>query len=1064
MITPIMPKRISARLVPKLAVVPMIVMALFSFGLLAQTITGTVSDGETGDPLPGVTVVVKNTTNGALTDFEGKYRLEISSPEDVIAFSFLGYESQEVAVGSQRTIDVTLNFVGLATDEVVITALGVKKSTKALGYSVTEVDGGELTEARESNVVKSLAGKVAGVQVTGPSSGPAGSSRVIIRGNSSLGGNNQPLYVVDGVPIDNSSFGQAGMWGGTDLGDGISSINPDDIETISVLKGPSATALYGTRAQNGVILITTKRGNNRQGIGVEINSNMVFENPLTFYDGMQQIYGSGTRGAAPISQEEALQTARSSWGAKMEGQSVIQFDGENRPYEAHPDNMNVVFGTGTTLTNTVALTSGNENATLRLSVSDLRNKGMFENQNLNRNTYTLRSTGKMGKKLSTDVKVNYIHEDVDNRPGLSDTPFNPGHLGQVASSVDFNAIKATAEAAKEGMHIPYNTSQFRSNPYYGVYDQFNGDVKDRIIGFISARYEFTDWLSLQLRGGSDFYRTRRTTWDGEETPYLNRPGRMGETTYNVREDNRDFLFMLNKNIGSDISVQATFGGNQLYRRFESLSQSGTEFIVPGLRSIRNLKFQNQGYGFNEKKINSLYGSAQVGYKDYIFLDLTARNDWSSTLPEAERSYFYPSASLSFAFSDAFNLSNDVFNFGKVRLSYAQVGGDTDPYQLLLTYSIVGQPHLGNPQGQIAQGRIPLADLKPTNTISYEAGVDLRFFQNKLGLDVAYYKMNTKNQILNTNISPTSGYGSVTVNAGELQNEGVEVLLTTNPVSLDNGFRWDLGINFARNRNTVVALDDEGKLSALRLGESRQRNTFVEARVGQPYGSIVGYAYARDAQGRVIHDVDGLPLAADTLSVLGTGVPDFTGGITNTFSFKGFTLSALIDIRWGGSIHSKTNLDAYAGGQHLNTLEGRESWAQSEAERIAAGVDPADWTPTGGIVGEGVTESGEVNSVYADPQLYFGRIASRVSEEFIYSADMIKLRQATFSYTIPRGVTQRTPFQGITVSVVGRNLAFLHKKIPNIDPESNYSNGNAQGLEYATLPTSRSVGVNLNLKF
>jgi len=1031
----------------KTFVTMMVMCLLICASVMAQrTVTGTVTNTDTGDPLAGVTVQLKGTTTGALTDVEGSYSVIVEGDNAVLVFSFIGFAQKEVEVGNQATVNVALVETGVELDAVVMTALGVSRDKKAIGYSVTEVDGEEFTEARETNVVKSLAGKVAGVSVSAPAAGPAGSSRVIIRGNANLAGNNQPLYVVDGVPIDNTTLGTAGMWGGVDRGDGISSINPDDIETISVLKGPSASALYGSRGQNGVILITTKTGKNRRGIGVEVNSNFVLEDAVTFYDSddRQFVYGQGTQGQVPDNEEAALAT-RSAWGAVMDGQPVLQFNGETRPYVPHRDNMDKVFRTGNTLTNTLSLNGGNENATFRLSASDLRNEGIFEGIELRRNTFTARGTSKLGEKLSVDVKVNYINEKATNRPTLSDTPHNPGHVQEVASSVDLDLLQPFID--ENGDYIPYTNSQFRVNPFFGTQLQFNEDIRDRIIAFASAKYDFTSWLSLQLRGGTDFYTTRQTDWDDERTPHLNRPGRMNEREWRVREDNFDFLFLINESFG-DFSINANVGGNRLYRSFELLTLSGNEFIIPGLRTVKNTVVQNTGYGFNERKINSLYGSAQIGYRDYLFLDVTGRNDWSSTLPDENNSYFYPSASLSFAFTDAFDIDPDVLSFGKVRLSYAEVGGDTDPYQLALTYSIVGLPHLGNPQGQIAQGQIPQANLRPTDTRSYEAGLDLRFFGNRLGLDITYYNQSTTDQILSTDISSTSGFGSVVVNAGEITNEGVEVLLTGSPITTESGFRWDMSLNFARNRNEVIALDDAGQLESLRLEESRARNAFVEARLGQPYGAIVGRAYARDDNGNIIHDADGLPLADNELQLLGVGVPDWTAGFNNTFTFKGISIGALLDLRWGGQIHSNTNRFLYAAGHHINTLEGREEF----------------YAGTGGIVGEGVTESGEVNTVVADPEQYFGRIATEIAEEFVYDADFIKLRQATISYNIPREWLGNTPFQALSVSIVGRNLALLYSDIPNVDPESTYSNGNGQGLEYSSFPQSRSFGFNVNVRF
>ncbi|WP_235297082.1 SusC/RagA family TonB-linked outer membrane protein [Portibacter marinus] len=1029
-------------------------MVLFSFVFMQaqQTVTGTVT-GTDGFPLIGANVTEKGTTNGTVTDLDGNFSLQVQDGATIVV-SLIGFEAAEYSVAGQTNFDITLE-EGVALDEVVVTALGITRDKKALGYSVTEVDGGDFTEARENNVINSLAGKVAGVNVTSAATGPGGSSRVIIRGNTALdpNANNQPLYVVDGVPINNDNLGSAGMWGGTDLGDGISNINPDDIETMTVLKGASATALYGSRGQNGVILITTKKGSKRKGLGVEYNGNFVAETPLDYYTDRQFQYGSGSNGQIAETQDQALAWTRSSWGRRMEGQQVIQFDGSTAPYSSNRDNFQSIYNSGGTFTNTVAFNAGADNVSFRASMSDMRSNGLFENVSLDRNTVTARGNANLGDKITVDVKANYINQRAKNRPALSDTPHNPGHLTALASSVDVDLLRNYI--GENGEYIPYSTSAFRVNPYWGVYNQFNGDTRDRLIGHVSATYHIIDGLSLQAKYGTDWSTTRRQTWDGIGTPHLSGPGRINEAEWRIREQNPRILLNFDRDINSNFSLNLNVGGEQWIRDFERLSQNGNDFIIPGLRTIGNTKNQSLGYGFSGKQVNSLFGAASIGYKGFLYLDLTARNDWSSTLPSDNRSYFYPSVSTSLILSDVVDIDPNIISFAKLRASFAEVGGDTDPYRLALTYGINGQPVDGNPKGSIAQGQIPNQNLKPTSTNSYEFGGDFRFINNRVGLDVAYYNTITSNQIIAVGISPTSGYGSVVVNAGEIRNSGVELLLNADVISNYKGLRWNSSFNFARNYNEVSALDEEGKLNAIRLGTSRQRNTFIEARLGQPYGSIVGYAWARDDSGEKIHDENGLPVASDTLSILGNGIPDWTGGWTNTFSFKGFSLSTLIDIRWGGEIHSMTNLAGYSSGTHVNTLEGREGWIASEDARIAAGVEPADWTPTGGL---------ERNGVFVNPETYFGRIASDISEEFIYSADQIRLRQMTFTYTVGREVMDRIPFTGLSISLVGRNLGFIHKKIPNVDPESNYNNGNAQGLEYSSIPVTRSFGLNVNAKF
>ncbi len=1042
----------------------LLLLCISHLGVMAQqTVQGVVTD-EQSEPLIGVNIIEVGTANGTVSDLDGSYSIAVGSGAS-LSFTYTGYANLEVPVGTQTTLDVAMR-EGVNLDAVVVTALGIERDEKALGYSLTEVRGEDLTIARENNVMNQLAGKVAGVVVNNSATGPAGSSRVVIRGSTSLdpNSNNQPLYVIDGIPMDNTNLGAAGMWGGIDLGNGTSSINQDDIETMSVLKGPAASALYGTRAQNGVILITTKKGGKSGQLGVEFNSNYTSESPLDFYSDIQEVYGYGSNGVKPETQEEALAATRSNWGAKLDGSQVAQFDGSTAPYSQLGDAYDKIYQNGQTFSNSLSLSGGSEGTTFRLSASDLRNDGMFENTGYDRKTITARGSSTLGDNLiNIDAKISYINEQADNRPALSDSPHNPGHLNEIGHGVNLDLLRKVDPLTGEYDPL-YSGSIFRVNPFFGVYQQRNEDTRDRLQGFASAKLNVTDWLSVMARAGTDFYTFRQTTWDGERTPHLSRPGRINENEFRIRENNFDFLISANRDISDDISFGINLGGSQYTREFEVLRNSGSEFVVYGLRTLTNTNFPGRGYDYSEKEINSLYGSAQFGYRDFLYLDLTARNDWSSTLPVENNSYFYPSASLSFILTDAIDIPSSVLSFAKARLSWAQVGGDTDPYRLALTYSVVGQPHLGNPQGQISQNQIPLATLKPTLTTSFEGGFDLRFFNGRLGLDLTYYNASTKDQILATTISATSGFGSVIVNAGEITNQGVEALITATPLRLDNGFTWDVSFNYARNKNEVKALDDAGKLESLRLGESRARNAFVEARLGQPYGAIVGRAYARDEQGRIQYSDDGLPLQGD-LEFLGVGVPDWTGGLSNTFSFKGFNFGALIDFRFGGVIHSMTNRSLHSTGKHTNTLEGREGWAASEAAREAAGVEPADWTATDGLRVQGVNAEGAPVDVFVNPQTYWGTLVGRVAEEFVYSADFIKVRQMTLGYNLPRKWMDQSILSGASISLVARNLFFIQKDVPNIDPEAVYNSNNAgQGLEYATIPTTRSFGVNLNLKF
>lgn len=1025
-----------------------------------HTVRGTVVSAEDNQPLPAVNIVEMGTLNGTSSDVDGTFSITVSAPDAILTFSFIGFVSQNVPVNEQASLSVALAEDTALLEEVVVTAGGIERKERALGYSISEVSGEDLRESREINVANALAGKVAGVLVTKPATGPAGSSRVIIRGASSLGEDSQPLYVVDGVPIDNTTLGSAGMWGGSDGGDGISSMNPDDIETISVLKGPSAAALYGTRAKNGVILITTKRASPGLGLGIEFSTNTTFEDVLVNTDWQNQ-YGQGTRGEKPSSVDDALNTADAAWGAPLDGSQVISWDGSMQPYALAANPVQSFYNTGITSANSLALTSATQNSSIRLGLSHLENQGISPNSGLQRTSFSMRGTSKFGTRLSADAKLNFVREVVNNRPRLSDSPGNANYsVYQLAPNVDVTTMECPPEepaCTEPGMDVDGTELHrglfgniYQQNPYFAAHQFTQADEDRRIIGFASLTYQFTDWLSLMGRVGGDTYTTRRTNI----TPYgtaFSPLGGQNEQEYRITEVNTDFLFTADRDITPAISVLANAGGNILFRERETLTLSGGGgFNVPGLEVVTNQNTRSHGYGLSEKQINSLYGSAEFSYNDYLFLTLTARNDWSSTLPIDNNSYFYPSISGSFVFSDALEMPSWI-SFGKLRASWAEVGGDTNPYSLSLTYSLSGS-HLGQPRGGIAQGQIPLAGLKPSSSVGVEGGFDIRFLDNRFGVDFTYYTQSATNQILSTTISSASGFGSQVINAGEIKNSGVEMLFTTTPYRAGD-WRWDLDVNLARNINEVVELV-EGQTSLV-LSESRHRGNFVTADVGEAYGSIKGRKYLRqnvptgpeasdcDATGPIVHDADGLPMRTADLCVLGNGTPDFLGGIANTVRYGNFSFSALIDLRFGGDIFSVTNSAAYDNGLHQNTLQGRAE---------------------GYIVGDGVNQDGATNAVQADPQDYWARIGGWVGEEFIYDASFVKLRELQISYRLPNRYFANTPIKLATVSLVGRNLWLIHSNVDNIDPESIFNNTNRGiGLEHSGVPQTRSIGFNINVR-
>jgi TonB-linked SusC/RagA family outer membrane protein len=1033
------------------------------------TVSGKVISADDNQPLPGVSVVIKGTATGTVSDSDGMYTL--AAPRgSVLVFSFLGMASQEVVLADQTRIDITLVTDITSLDEVVVTALGIKRDKKALGYSVTELSGSQLSTAIEVNAINSLSGKVAGVDVSTTTAGPTGSTRVVIRGASVLDGKNQPLYVVDGVPMDNTDMGgDAGEWGGVDLGNGASNISPKDIETITVLKGASASALYGSRALHGVIMITTKSGKGQKGIGVEISSNFTIEKLLSKFDDYQKVYGMGRDGQLPV--EENSQTTQVAWGPQLDpNQTVSIYNGQVKPYGVVNDNILSFFRPGTTATNTISLSGGNEKANMRVSFSDLRNRDIVPNTGLVRNTFLINGSLTFSERLTLSGKANYVVERVDNRPALSDSPDNVGlALLGIAPNFDQQWLSEDYKDA-QGRYVDWNGGNiYRINPYWTINEVENNSKKNRLMGFVQLNYKFTDWLSLQVRGGTDFTNFRYANYAPKGTPVYSL-GRLDEVSTDVVENNYEALLRFEKALGHDIQLSAFAGGNIMHYKRESFTLTGTDIILEDIHPITNFRTQRISTDVAEKQINSIYGAAQVGYKETYFLDATFRNDWSSTLAKGNNSYFYPSISGSMVFS---NLLGDqrFLSFGKLRASYAWVGSDTDPYRLNLTYGLRDFSHLGKPLGEIANVDIPNAGLKPAQTSSYEIGTDLQFLEGRIKLDVAYYNSSTVNQILRLNIPRTGGYEKAIINAGEITNKGIEVAVSGVPVNTSYGLRWEVGVNYTKNVNKVEELHE--KVKSYELSAARWAGAVIQAREGGPYGVIVGRKMKRDPNGNIIHTAAGLPVPTDATdqTVLGNGVYKWLMGITNTVGYKAFSLNALVDIKVGADIYSMSNALAYMNGTATETLQGRAEWYDSEEARLAAGVPEASWIPTGGYIGKGVVNTGtsdnpvyEENTTPVDPQNYWAGFLQNSPEPFIYDATYAKLREVTLTYNFPSKLFVKTPFQSVTLSFVARNLLILYSNTPNIDPESNYNNGNGQGFEYGSLPSRRSFGVSLNAKF
>lgn len=1013
--------------------------SMLQFQQQTHKISGTITD-KAGNPLPGVNVVEKGTTNGTITDADGKYSLTNVTNNATLVFSFIGMKTQEIAVSDATTVNVVMEEETIGIDEVVVTSLGIEKAKKSLGYSVSELSGDNFTEAREVNLANSLAGKVAGVSVSNISTGASGSSYVVIRGNTSLSASNQPLYVIDGIPIDNSQMGTPGMYGGCDWGDGMSSINPDNIKSMTILKGNAAAALYGSRASNGVILITTKKGEKRQGVGVELTSNYVTESMIDYTD-YQKEYGQGYYGVKPTSQSEAMDYGLYSYGAKLDGSSVVQYDGVSRPYSYAGNNRKNFYRTGSTWTNGIAFSGGNDATTYRFSASDMENKDIVPNCNMNRRTIGLNMNGKYGKRITASAKIEYSSQYIGNRTEIMDSPGNVNYaVYSLPPNIDVRTLKGTTSklgAAEDGTELKFNGNDYVTNPYWAAY-QFQHKTKlNRIISSMLLKYDFTDWLYIQGRIGTDWNNRWQNNLEPYGTAYLPL-GAMSETRRVISETNTDVMVGWDHKFG-DFGLNGFVGGNRMRHKSDYAYTGGQYFNIPFFQDIANLKSQSYSTSVSNFGINSLFGSAEFSFKNYLFLNATARKDWFSTLDG--RSVLYPSVSLSWIFSETFKLPEWI-TFGKTRLSWAQVGGGVDsPYQTSLSYSLLGSGYTGETAGYVSQGTVPNTKLKPYKSTEDEAGLDLRMFQNRLGIDFTYYTKKTVNDILSSTISKASGYSSAKVNVGEVSNKGVELLINVGVIR-QHDFSWDVSFNYAYNKNKVVNLA-EG-IETLTMTQSRTETAWLANIVGLPYSQIYGYKYRKDTQGRLVLDGTGLPLQSTSLYPLGTGICPTTMGLTNTFKYKNFYMSFLVDMRTGGHIYVASDVYGYKRGFNKNTLNGRED-----------GLDIS-----------GVDESGNAVSYHIDAtnvRTYYSRVGN-ITEQFVQNASFVKLRELTLGYNLPQSLLTKTPFADVAVSLVGRNLLILWRDTKNIDPESNYIAGNSQGLEGFGVPPTRSFGVNLSVKF
>ena len=1021
-----------------------------------QVITGKVEDAN--GPMIGATVKVAGTSNGVVTDFDGVFKLKCK-PGDMLEVSYVGYATKQVK--ARQGMKIMLNEDKTVLNEVVVTALGVKRERKALGYGVSEVKGEELTKAKETNVMNSLAGKVAGLVVQNTAGGAAGSTRVLLRGNTELTGDNQPLYVIDGVPLDNTNFGSAGTYGGYDLGDGISAINPDDIENMTVLKGPAASALYGSRASHGVILITTKKAE-KDKIGLEYNGSLTFDVQNAQWDNVQQVYGQGWKGQQLVS---ASSGTNSSWGTKADDRLVRYFDGEERPFLMYPDNISNFFRTGLTAQNTAILSVNSGKTGVRFSVTDMRNKDILPNSHMSRDIFNLRVTTAAGP-VDFDFTANYTHEDVKNRPAQSDSQSNIGkNLMTLAGTYNQEWLKHYQN--EDGTYANWNgNDQYNKNPYWDLYKNDNKSAKDVFRLTAKAIWNITDHLKLQGTIGTDITNMDFQNYMAVTDP-SNAAGQLQKTNFNNRTLNAEILALYNNQWGA-FDFNATLGGNIFKVDNKSTILTGSEQLMDNIVAILNYTEQSVQENSYKKQINSIYGSASVGYLHTYYLEGTVRGDKSSTLPIKNNVYVYPSVSASVVFSEYLKNKN-IINYGKIRASFAQVGSDTDPFLLAQTYTTTKFSYPGYTIGMINNSVQPNPDLKPTRTNSFELGLEMKFFHGRLGLDLTYYNQLSKDQIVTLPSTSAIGYDYRLVNAGEIGNKGIEIALNGRVLDY-KGFAWDAGLNFSKNINKVNKLV-EG-MDYLEIEKARWCNVTVGAEVGENYGVIKGSDFKRTADGQVIINAEtGLPEVDDKLHVLGNASWDWTGGFYSTFTYKNFKLSAGFDVKVGADIFSMSMRSAFETGKAMETLEGREEWYRSEEMRNAAGMTQEQWRAAGkmeGFIAPGVIDNGDgtyrPNDIVINPEDYWSHAASYAPSMFVYDNSYVKCREITFGYTFPeKMLSKQKVVKNLSLSFVARNPFIIWKNIPNIDPDSGY-NTSGMGLEYGSLPSRRSYGFNVNIKF
>ena len=1055
------------------------------------TVRGIVTTEEDGEPVIGASVIVKGTALGTVTDVNGRFELSGFPPSATrLLISYISLMAKEVAIAPQ--VSVTLKSDTHLLDEVVVTALGISREKKALGYTAQEVKQNALVQGKDNNLLNSLSGKIAGVRITN-TQGDVGSSRIVIRGETSIAGENQPLFIVDGIPVDNSQLNARSS--GRDFKNAIADLNPEDIKTLTVLKGPNAAALYGARAAHGAIVITTKGGDKRQkGIGITLHSSTQVSFVATLPE-FQNLFGQGAGGRFSYVDGKGAGVndgVDESWGPRLDiGLLIPQFDSPldadgNRvatPWVSHPNNVRDYFRMGISTNNGISVARGDDKYQFRVGYNYEKQVSIVPDAGTNKTNISLNTDYHLAKWIVVGATANYIVYTAPSLPG-SATPSGSNVRSNspmlqflwFGRQVDTNSLKAD--------YTRNWNSSYYDNPFWSASYNTQSQERHRLIGDLHAEFRLTDGLNVRFRTSTDWYNDRRKSkvkWGsaGAGSPY----GSYAEDAYTVKENNTEVLATYIKQLNKNWGIDALLGFNVRNKQYENNYQAAPRLAVADLYTLTNsrdpLTSSNDFYRLRQY---GLYGSIQLDYRRWAFLNITGRNDWSSTLPVDNNSYFYPSVTASVLLSEAFGWRSKAVNYLKIRGGWSQVGADANPYQLATVFTSETAFN-GNPlQSSSTIGMNP--NLKPEKTSSIEAGFEVAFWDNRLYLDFTYYKTDSRNQILKLATTAASGYTSQVRNAGHIRNRGYEIQLGAVPIQTSKGFRWNLDLNYGANSSKVVKLDDEGLITSYQLYSSGIQ---ILASVGEAYGTLFGTSYVRDANGNVVVDANGLPKISTTNKTLGKFTPDWTGGISNTFSYRSLSLSFLIDASVGGSIFSNTNKTGKYTGVLANTLSGRDAehgglWYYtdamgnnvrlSESPSYSVSSDGLYYAQVNGqstrvyqdgIMVEGVTESGSKNEEVVSAEKYYHRIYS-IAEANVYDASYVKLREVALSYRLPRLWTQKLHLQEASVTLTGRNLWTIYKSVPNIDPESALTTGNAQGVEAYSLPTTRSFGVNLSVKF